>query len=72
MACQPLMGYLILLSGAYNPSDGTVVGNGHDQTSSNPEQGCLYFHIALIHLGKVWIQLISLQLWVNSREDWAL
>ena len=24
------------------------------------------FHIALIHLGKVWIQLFSFQLWVNS------
>ena len=30
------------------------------------------FHIALIHLGKVSIQLFSLQLWVNSRSDWAL
>ena len=27
------------------------------------------FHIALISLGKVWIQLFSLQLWVNSRAD---
>ena len=27
------------------------------------------FHIALIPLGKVWIQLLSLQLWVNSRVD---
>ena len=27
------------------------------------------FHIALISLGKVWIQLFSLQLWVNSRID---
>ena len=27
------------------------------------------FHIALIPLGKVWIQLVSLQLWVNSRTD---
>ena len=27
------------------------------------------FHIALIPLGKVWIQLFSLQLWVNSRKD---
>ena len=26
-------------------------------------------HIALIPLGKVWIQLFSLQLWVNSRTD---
>ena len=30
------------------------------------------FHIALIALGKVWIQLYSLQLWVNSRTDWVL
>ena len=30
------------------------------------------FHIALIPLGKVWIQLFSLQLWVNSRTDWIL
>ena len=27
------------------------------------------FRIALIPLGKVWIQLFSLQLWVNSRTD---
>ena len=27
------------------------------------------FHIAVIPLGKVWIQLFSLQLWVNSRAD---
>ena len=27
------------------------------------------FHIALIPFGKVWIQLFSLQLWVNSRID---
>ena len=30
------------------------------------------FHIALILLGKVWIQLFSLQIWVNSRTDWVL
>ena len=30
------------------------------------------FHIALIPLGKVWIQSLSLQLWVNSRADWVL
>ena len=30
------------------------------------------FHIAQISLGKVWIQLFSLQLWVNSRTDWVL
>ena len=30
------------------------------------------FHIALIPLGKEWIQLFSLQLWVNSRTDSVL
>ena len=30
------------------------------------------FYIALIPLGKVWIQLFSLQLWVNSRIDLIL
>ena len=44
-----------------------VVGIGYGDTSSNP--GLITFHIALIPLGKVWIQLFSLQLWVNSRAD---
>ena len=30
------------------------------------------FHIALIPLGKVWIQIFYLQVWVNSRTDWVL
>ena len=30
------------------------------------------FYITLIPLGKVWIQLFSLQLWVNSRTEWVL
>ena len=30
------------------------------------------FHIARISLGKVWIQLFSLQLWVNSRANRVL
>ena len=30
------------------------------------------FHIELIPLGKIWIKLFSLQLWVNSRADWVL
>ena len=46
-----------------------VVGNGHGDTSSNPGRDSLHFHIALIPLGKVWIQLFSLQLWINSRAD---
>ena len=44
-----------------------VAGIGHSDTSSNP--GLIAFHIALIPLGKVWIQLFSLQLWVNSWAD---
>ena len=31
----------------------TIVGNGHGEKSSNPGQGCLYFHTAIIPLGKV-------------------
>ena len=46
-----------------------VVGNWHGDTSSNPGRDWLHFHIALIPLGKVWIQSFSLQLWVNSRTD---
>ena len=30
------------------------------------------FYIAQIHFGKVWIQLFSLQLWVNSWTLWVL
>ena len=45
-----------------------VVGNGHSDTSSNPGRD-IAFHITLIPLGKVWIQLFSPQLWVNSRAD---
>ena len=36
---------------------------------SNSWTRLIAFHIALIPLGKVWIQLFSLQLWVNSRTD---
>ena len=46
-----------------------VVGNGYGDTSSKPERDWLHFIIALIPLGKVWIQLFSLQLRVNSRAD---
>ena len=34
--------------------------------------GLIAFPIALIPLGKVWIQLFFLQLWVNSRVDCVL
>ena len=47
-----------------------VAGIGHGYTSSNP--GLIAFHIALIPLGKVWIQFFSLQLWVNSRADYYI
>ena len=39
---------------------------GRGDPSSNPGRD-IAFHIALIPLGKVGIQLFSLQLWVNSR-----
>ena len=44
-----------------------VVRNGHGETSSNP--GRDWLHIALKPMGKVWIQLFSLQLWGNSRTE---
>ena len=47
-----------------------VAGIGHGDTSSNP--GLIAFHIALITLRKVLIQLFSIQLWVNSRADYVL
>ena len=34
--------------------------------------GGLLWQMALIPLGKEWIQLFSLQLWVNSMADWVL
>ena len=40
-----------------------VAGIGHGDTSSN--SGLIVFPIALIPLGKVWILLFSLQLWVK-------
>ena len=43
----------------------TDVGNEHGDASPNPI--LFVFRVALILLGKVWIQLFSLQLWVNSR-----
>ena len=39
-----------------------TVENGHDNSSSNPVQGCFAFHIAVILLGKVCSQLFSFQL----------
>ena len=32
-----------------------IIGNEHHNRSSNPEWGCLYFHIVLILLGKVYV-----------------
>ena len=45
-----------------------IVGNGHSETSSNPGTRLMAIHIALIPLGKVLIQLLSHQLWVNIRN----
>ena len=49
-----------------------IVENRHSNTSSNPGWGWLHFNKALILLGKVWIHLFSLQLWVNSRAEGVL
>ena len=49
-----------------------VIGNGYGDMSSNPWTRLMAFHKALIPVGKVWIQLFTLQLWVNSRADWIL
>ena len=46
-----------------------VVGNGHGGHEFKSWTRLIAFHIATIPLGKVWIQLFSLQLWVNSRAD---
>ena len=51
--------------------EASIIWNGHCDTSSNPEQD-FAFHIELIPLGKVWIQLFFLQLSINRRADWAL
>ena len=59
--------YNIILFGGARGVMVIVAGIGHDDTSSNP--GLIAFHIALIPLGKVWIQSFSLQLWVKSRTD---
>ena len=48
-----------------------VAGIGHGDSSSNTGRD-IALHIALIPLGKVGIQLFSLQLWVNSRTDYVL
>ena len=69
---RQLYGHLPLLAGGSRGVMVIVVGNGHGDSSSNPGWEWLHFHIALIPLGKVWIQLFSLQLWVNSRTDWFL
>ena len=44
-----------------------TIGNGYDESSSNPIAVCLYF--ILIPLEKIWIQLFFLQLRVNSRAN---
>ena len=49
-----------------------VVGNEHDDVSSKSWTRLIAFHIALIPLGKVWIQLFSLQLWVGQTDFFSL
>ena len=66
MVAQCLCPYICACGGARGVIV-IVARIGHGDTSSNP--GLIAFHIALMPLGKVWIQLFSLQLWVNSRAD---
>ena len=44
-----------------------IIGNGPEFKSWTR---LFAFHMVLIHLGKVCIQLFTFQLWVNSRTDW--
>ena len=46
-----------------------VVGEGTRRHEFKSWTRLIAFHVALISLGKVWIQWLSLQLWVNSRAD---
>ena len=60
----------LISTGTFGVAHGVMVivaGIGHGDKSSNP--GLIAFHIALIPLGQVRIQLFSPQLWVNSRVD---
>ena len=41
-----------------------LIENGHDDERSNPRQSWLHF---TYRFGKIWIQLFSLRLWLNSR-----
>ena len=72
-SCMCKWVYLILNSILY--SVGKSWGNGYRRRKCTRRHEfkswtrLIEFHIALIPLGKVWIQLLSLQLWVNSRAD---
>ena len=57
---------IIIIKGTTRGVMVIVVGNGHEFKSWTR---LIAFHIALIPLGKVWILLFSLQLWLNSRAD---
>ena len=46
-----------------------VIGNGHGYMSSNPGQGLIAFHIALIPLGRYESNYSPSRYWVNSRAD---
>ena len=41
-----------------------ILGNGHDDLSSNPKRGCISH--GLIVLGKAWSQSFSFQLWIRK------
>ena len=49
----------------------TILGNGHGNQSSNLVKAVSISHCANT-LHKIRIQVFSLQLWIDSKADWAL
>ena len=47
-----------------------ILGNAQGNWSSNPQLFVIHFVLMLSE--KTWIHLLSSQLWLNSRADWAL
>ena len=72
---EKLVGSIELSFMAYQPSRRCPWCNGYRRRKWTRQHEfkswtrLIAFHITQIPLGKVWIQLFSLQLWVNSRTD---
>ena len=49
-----------------------VVGNGQEKNELKFWMRLFAFTIVLIPMGKLWMRLFSLQLWITDRADWAL